>query len=119
MEVVCSSPFVVKEAYVEAALSISARINLVYVPFFIIGELSVRMQLAERAVEQQLGGIALFKRSIGSQMECFRENLEFEKWMYETARKSYEQRRIGKAVKYTLTLMPRLGRYTDTLHQDA
>ena len=49
------------EVYVEAALSISARINLVYVPFFIIGELSVRMQQAERAVEQQLGGIALLK----------------------------------------------------------
>ena len=52
-------------------------------------------------------------------MECLRENLEFEKWMYETDRKSYEQRRIGKAIKYTLTLMVRLGRYTDTLHQDA
>ena len=98
------------KVYVEP---ISARINLVYVPFFIIGELSVRMQLAERAIEQQLGGIALFKRSIGSLMECLRVNLEFEKWMYETARKSYEQSRIGKAVKYTLTLMPRLGRYVN------
>ena len=46
-------------------------------------------------------------------MECLKENLEFEKWMYETARKSYEQSRIGKAVKYTLTLMPRLGRYVN------
>ena len=79
------------KVYVEAALSISARINLVYVPFFIIGKLSVRMQLAERAIEQQLGGIALFKRSIGSLMEYLKENLEFEKWMYETARESYEQ----------------------------
>ena len=52
-------------------------------------------------------------------MECLRENLEFEKWMYETARKSSEQSRIGKAVKYTLLLVTRLGRYTDTLHQDA
>ena len=33
--------------------------------------------------------------------------------MYETARKSYEQSRIGKAVKYTLPLMPRLGRYVN------
>ena len=57
-----------------------------YVPFFIIGELSVRMQLAERA---KLVGFALFQRSNGSPMECLRENLEFEKWM-----KSYEQRRI-------------------------
>ena len=43
-------------------------------------------------------------------MECLRENLEFEKWMFETARKSYEQSRIGKDVKYTLPLMLRLGR---------
>ena len=57
-----------------------------YVPFFIIGELSVRMLLAERA---KLVGFALFQRSNGSLMECLRENLEFEKWM-----KSYEQRRI-------------------------
>ena len=48
-------------------------------------------------------------------MECLREYLEFETWMYETARKAYEQRRI----KYTLTRMLRLGRYTDSLHQDA
>ena len=33
--------------------------------------------------------------------------------MYETARKSYEQSRIGKAVKYTLPLMVRLGRYVN------
>lgn len=46
-------------------------------------------------------------------MECLRENLEFEKWMYETARKSSEQSRIGKAVKYTLTLMFRLGRFVN------
>ena len=46
-------------------------------------------------------------------MECLRENLEFEKWMYETARKSSEQSRIGKAVKYTFPLMPRLGRYVN------
>lgn len=44
-------------------------------------------------------------------MECLRENLEFEKWMYETARKSYEQSRIGTAIKYTLPRMPMLGRY--------
>ena len=46
------------------------------------------MQLAERA---KLVGFALFQRSNGSPMECLRENLEFEKWMYETARESYEQ----------------------------
>ena len=46
-------------------------------------------------------------------MECLRGNLEFEKWMYETARKSSEQSRIGKAVKYMLPLMPKLGRYVN------
>ncbi len=68
------------------------------------------MQLAER---EKLVGVALFKRSIGSLMECLRENLEFEKWMYETARKSSEQSRIGKAIKYMLPLMPKLGRYVN------
>ena len=33
--------------------------------------------------------------------------------MYETARKSSEQSRIGKAIKYTLPLMPRLSRYVN------
>ncbi len=46
-------------------------------------------------------------------MECLKELLEFEKWMYETARKSSKQSRIGKAVKYTLPLMPSLGRYVN------
>lgn len=46
-------------------------------------------------------------------MECLRENLEFETWMYETARYSSEQSRIGKAIKYTLLLMARLGRYVN------
>ena len=47
------------------------------------------------------------------QKEAYPVILEFEKWMYETARKSSEQSRIGKAIKYTLPLMPRLGRYVN------
>ena len=47
------------------------------------------------------------------QKESYPVILEFEKWMYETARKSSEQSRIGKAIKYTLPLMPRLGRYVN------
>ena len=39
--------------------------------------------------------------------------LRFEKWMYETARKTSQNSRIGKAIKYTLPLMPRLGRYVN------
>ena len=37
-------------------------------------------------------------------MACLRENLEFEKWMYETARKSSEQSR--SALTRTLLRMP-------------
>ena len=33
--------------------------------------------------------------------------------MYETARKTSQNSRIGKAIKYTLPLMPRLGRYVN------
>ena len=39
--------------------------------------------------------------------------LQFEKWMYETVRRAAENSCIGKAIKYTLPLMPRLGRYID------
>lgn len=47
------------------------------------------------------------------QKEAYPVILQFEKWMYETATKSTEQSRIGKAIKYTLPLMPRLGRYVN------
>ena len=47
------------------------------------------------------------------QKESYPVILEFEKWMYETARKSSEQSRVGKTIKYTLPLMPRLGRYVN------
>ena len=66
-----------------------------YVPFFIIGELSVRMQLAERAVEQQLGGIALFKRSIGSPMESSKEN----SWMAVETQREIRAMKPGPSAK--------------------
>ena len=47
------------------------------------------------------------------QKESYPVILQFEKWMYETARKTSENSRIGKAIKYTLPLMPRLGRYVN------
>ena len=47
------------------------------------------------------------------QKESYPVILQFEKWMYETARKTSESSRIGKAIKYTLPLMPRLGRYVN------
>ena len=39
--------------------------------------------------------------------------LEFEKWMYDTAGKVSENSRMGKAISYTLPLLPRLGRYVN------
>lgn len=47
------------------------------------------------------------------QKEAYPIILLLEKWMYETAGKTSEQSRIGKAIKYTLPLMPRLGRYVN------
>lgn len=47
------------------------------------------------------------------QKESYPVILQFEKWMYETVRKTAENSRIGKAIKYTLPLMPRLGRYVN------
>ena len=39
--------------------------------------------------------------------------LEFEKWMYDTVNKVSENSRMGKAISYTLPLLPRLGRYVN------
>ena len=39
--------------------------------------------------------------------------LEFEKWMYDTVSKVSENSRMGKAISYTLPLLPRLGRYVN------
>lgn len=47
------------------------------------------------------------------QKESYPVVLRFEKWMYETAGRTTEQSRIGKAIKYTLPLLPRLSRYVN------
>lgn len=39
--------------------------------------------------------------------------LQFEKWMYETAGRTSQNSRIGKAISYTLPLLPRLSRYVN------
>jgi len=39
--------------------------------------------------------------------------LEFEKWMYDTVGKVSVNSRMGKAISYTLPLLPRLGRYVN------
>ncbi|MCW4001522.1 MAG: IS66 family transposase [Candidatus Bathyarchaeota archaeon] len=39
--------------------------------------------------------------------------LEFEKWMYDTVSKVSENSRMGKAISYTLPLLPRLSRYVN------
>lgn len=47
------------------------------------------------------------------QKESYPVILQFEKWMYETATRSSKNSRIGKAIGYTLPLLPRLGRYVN------
>ena len=47
------------------------------------------------------------------QKEAYPVILQFEKWMNEMARKASQNNRIGKAIKYTFPLLPRLGRYVN------
>lgn len=47
------------------------------------------------------------------QKEAYPVILQFEKWMYETATRSSQNSRIGKAIGYTLPLLPRLSRYVN------
>lgn len=47
------------------------------------------------------------------QKEAYPVILQFEKWMYETATRSSQNSRIGKAISYTLPLLPRLSRYVN------
>lgn len=47
------------------------------------------------------------------QKESYPVILQFEKWMYETAARSSRNSRIGKAIGYTLPLLPRLSRYVN------
>ena len=47
------------------------------------------------------------------QKETYPVILQFEKWMYETATRRSQNSRIGKAISYTLPLLPRLSRYVN------
>ena len=47
------------------------------------------------------------------QKEAYPVILQFEKWMYETATRTTQNSRVGKAISYTLPLLPRLSRYVN------
>ena len=47
------------------------------------------------------------------QQESYPVIRQFEKWMYETAGRTSQNSRIGKAISYTLPLLPRLSRYVN------
>ena len=47
------------------------------------------------------------------QEEAYPIILQFEKWMYGTAGKVSQNSRVGKAISYTLPLLPRLSRYVN------
>lgn len=66
--------------------------------------------IENEAKEAGITGDALKEKR---QKESYPVILQFEKWMYETVRRTVESSRIGKAIKYTLPLMPRLGRYVN------
>ena len=62
------------------------------------------------AEEAGITGDALKERR---QKEAYPVILQFEKWMYEAATRSSKNSRIGKAIGYTLPLLPRLSRYVN------
>jgi hypothetical protein len=66
--------------------------------------------IENEAKEAGLTGDALKEKR---QKESYPVILQFEKWMYETATKTSQNSRIGGAIKYTLPLIPRLGRYVN------
>ena len=66
--------------------------------------------IENEAKEAGLTGDALKEKR---QKESYPVILQLEKWMYETATKTSQNSRVGKAIKYTLPLMPRLGRYVN------
>ena len=66
--------------------------------------------IEHEAVEAKITGDALKEKR---QRESYPVICQFEKWMYETVTKTYENSRVGRALKYTLPLMPRLGRYVN------
>ena len=62
------------------------------------------------AKEAGIAGDALKEKR---QKEAYPVILQFEKWMYETVTRSSQNSRIGKAISYTLPLLPRLSRYVN------
>lgn len=62
------------------------------------------------AKEAGISGEALKEKR---QKESYPVILQFEKWMYETVTKTSRNSRIGKAISYTLPLLPRLSRYVN------
>jgi transposase len=66
--------------------------------------------IENEAREAELTGDALKDKR---RKESYPIILEFEKWMYDTVGKVSENSRMGKAISYTLPLLPRLGRYVN------
>ena len=66
--------------------------------------------IENEARDASITGEALKKKR---QRESYPIIQQFQKWMYETATKVSENSRIGKALKYTLPLLPRLSRYVN------
>lgn len=66
--------------------------------------------IEDEAKDAGISGDALREKR---QKEAYPVILRFEEWMYATAGRTSEQSRVGKAIKYTLSLMPRLGRYVN------
>ena len=63
--------------------------------------------------EAKEAGIAGESLKEKRQKEAYPVILQFEKWMYETVIRSSQNSRIGKAISYTLPLLPRLSRYVN------
>ena len=66
--------------------------------------------IENEAKEAGITGDALKEKR---QKEAYPAILQFEKWMYETATRSSQNSRIGKAISYTLPLLLRLSRYVN------
>lgn len=63
--------------------------------------------------ECQNAGLSLDAVKEKRQNESYPLIQQFEIWMYETARDTSQNSRIGKAISYTLPLLPRLSRYVN------
>lgn len=66
--------------------------------------------IENEAKEAGITGEALKEKR---QKEAYPEIQKFERWMYATAMKVSQNSRVGKAISYTLPLLPRLSRYVN------